>query len=143
MSPDGQNLACICFRGFGNGPNAGADVPKSDFLGMRGVLSVLKVPSDAQLAQMTADVLAYNGLVDAAADRKAMSSPLIPAEPGHPSKEIKYVVFITKENHTYDTIFDRIPGANHDPSLLRWGLNQTIRADKQPTLDRGGRDDES
>ena len=134
LSPDGQDLACICFRGFGNGPNAGADVPKSDFLGMRGVLSVLKVPSDAQLAQMTADVLAYNGLVDAAADRKAMCSPLIPAEPGHPSKEIKYVVFITKENHTYDTIFDRIPGANHDPSLLRWGLNQTIRADKQPTL---------
>ena len=65
LSPDGQQLACICFRGFGNGPNAGADVPKSDFLGMRGVLSVLKVPSDTELAQMTADVLAYNGMVDA------------------------------------------------------------------------------
>ncbi len=138
LSPDGQYLACICFRGFGNGPNAGASVPKSDFLSLRGVLSVLKVPSDTQLAQMTTDVLAYNGLVDAAADRKAMSSPLIPTEPGHPSKEIKYVVFITKENHTYDTIFDRIPGANHDPSLLRWGLNQTIRADKQPTLEGVG-----
>ena len=138
LSPDGQYLACICFRGFGNGPNAGASVPKSDFLSLRGVLSVLKVPSDTQLAQMTTDVLAYNGLVDAAADRKAMSSSLIPTEPGHPSKEIKYVVFITKENHTYDTIFDRIPGANHDPSLLRWGLNQTIRADKQPTLEGVG-----
>ena len=138
LSPDGQHLACICFRGFGNGPNAGSDVPKSDFLGMRGVLSVLKVPSDTQLAQMTADVLSYNGLVDGAAERQAMSSPLIPTSPGHPSKEIKYVVFITKENHTYDTIFDRIPGANHDPTLLRWGLNQTIRDDKQPTLEGVG-----
>jgi YVTN family beta-propeller protein len=134
MSADGQHLACICFRGFGNGPNAGSHVPKSDFLSMRGVLSVLKVPSDVQLAQMTADVLAYNGLVDAAAERASMSSPLIPAIPGQPSKEIKYVVFITKENHTFDTIFDRIPGANHDPTLLRWGLNQTIGDKNQPTL---------
>jgi len=51
------------------------------------------------------------------------------------SKEIKYVVFITKENHTYDTIFDRIPGAKHDPKLLRWGLHQTITGKDQPTLE--------
>jgi len=45
------------------------------------------------------------------------------------------VVFITKENHTFDTIFDRVPGAKHDPSLLRWGLNQTITEKGQPTLE--------
>ena len=53
---------------------------------------------------------------------------------GRASKKIKYVVFITKENHTYDTIFDRIPGARHDPSLLRWGLHQTVEEKGQPTL---------
>ena len=83
---------------------------------------------------MTADVLANNGIVDRQADLPTMSSPVIPTVPGESSKQIKYVVFITKENHTYDTIFDRIPGANHDPSLLRWGLHQTIAADGQPTL---------
>lgn len=138
LSPDGRKLACINFRGFGNGPNAGKEIPKSEFLGMRGVLSVLDVPTDGELKKMTADVLAFNGIVDASADREKMASPVIPTVPGKVSKEIKYVVFITKENHTYDTIFDRIPGAKHDPSLLRWGLHQTLRQEGQPTLEDVG-----
>jgi YVTN family beta-propeller protein len=135
LSPDGRQLVCICFRGFGNGPNAGQHIPKSQFLGMRGVVSVLDVPSDAELKTMTANVLTYNGIVDHGADRAKMSSPVIPTVPGKDSKQIKYVVFITKENHTFDTIFDRIPGTENDPSLLRWGLHQTIREKGQPTLE--------
>jgi len=134
LSPDGRQLVCICFRGFGNGPNAGQNIPKSDFLGMRGVVSVLDVPSDAELATMTADVLACNGMVDRRADRDKMSSAVVPNAPGEESEQIKYVVFLTKENHTYDTIFDRIPGANDDPSLLRWGHHQTIEGKGQPKL---------
>jgi YVTN family beta-propeller protein len=138
LSPDGRKLVCICFRGFGNGPNAGKEIPKSDFLGMRGVVSILDVPSDVELKTMTADVLAFNGIVDRRAARATMSSPIIPTSSGKLSKEIKYVVFIAKENHTYDTIFDRIPGAKHDPSLLRWGLHQTIKGEGQPTLEDVG-----
>ncbi len=134
ISPDGRKLVCICFRGFGNGPNAGHAIPKSEFLNMRGVLSVLDIPSPAELDKMTAQVLHNNGIENRDSDRPAMSSPLIPTAAGHASKEIKCVVFITKENHTYDTIFDRIPGANDDPSLLRWGLHQTIRHQGQPSL---------
>ena len=140
ISPDGRSLACICFRGFGNGPNAGKDMPKSEFLGMRGLLSVLAVPTDAELATMTVNVLANNGIVDRQADLPTMSSPVIPTAPRESSEQIKYVVFITKENHTYDTIFDRVPGANHDPGLLRWGLHQTIEAAGQPDLNDVGGD---
>jgi YVTN family beta-propeller protein len=134
ISPDGRQLVCVCFRGFGNGPNAGRDIPNSEFLGMRGVVGILDVPSDSQLKTMTADVLVYNGIVDDRADRATISSPVIPMVPGDTSEQIKYVVFITKENHTFDTIFDHVPGAKHDPGLLRWGLHQTIRGDGQPTL---------
>jgi YVTN family beta-propeller protein len=134
VSPDGKSLACICFRGFGNGPNAGSNVPKSPFLGLRGVLTVMDIPGDDRLPELTGRVLAYNGMEDKEADRKALSSPVIPTVPGTASEQIRYVVFITKENHTFDAIFDRIPGARHDPSLLRWGLHQTIRQDGQPTL---------
>ncbi|HZT40679.1 MAG TPA: alkaline phosphatase family protein, partial [Chthonomonadaceae bacterium] len=107
----------------------------SPFLGMKGLLTIVDVPTDAQLRRLTADVLAYNGIVDRSADRAAMSSPLIPTTPGVTSPQIQYVVFITKENHTYDTIFDHIPGANDDPDLLRWGYHQKIEAPGQPTLD--------
>lgn len=138
ISPDGRRLAAICFKGFGNGPNLGQQVPKTTFQGMRGVVSILDTPSTAGLPQLTARVLENNGMVDREADRAAMSSPLIPAVAGRASREIKYVVFITKENHTYDAIFDRIPGAKHDPSLLRWGLHQTIKQDGQPTLEDVG-----
>ncbi|MGP8234767.1 MAG: YncE family protein, partial [Limisphaerales bacterium] len=75
ISPDGRKLACICFRGFGNGPNAGQFVPKSEFLHMRGVLSLIDVPSPAELDKLTAQVLRNNGLEDRESDRVAMSSP--------------------------------------------------------------------
>jgi YVTN family beta-propeller protein len=138
VSPDGRRLACISFKGFGNGPNAGSQIPKSDFLGLRGVISILDRPSDSDLQRMTERVLENNGIVDRQADRAALSSPLIPGIPGRASREIKYVVFITKENHTFDTVFDRVPGARHDPSLLRWGLRQTIKGNGQPTLEDMG-----
>jgi len=113
ISPDGRHLACISFKGFGNGPNAGRQIPKSDFLAMRGVISILDQPSGGALQKMTERVLECNGMVDHEANRAAVY-PVIPGIPGRASREIKYVVFITKENHTYDTIFDRVPGARHD-----------------------------
>ncbi len=138
VSPDGRHLASIAFKGFGNGPNAGQHIPKSEFLGLRGAITLVDVPADAELRTMTERVLENNGMVDRQADRAAMSTPVIPGIPGRASKEIKYVVFITKENHTYDAIFDRVPGARHDPTLLRWGLHQTLKEDGQPTLDDVG-----
>ncbi|MBC8138430.1 MAG: bifunctional YncE family protein/alkaline phosphatase family protein, partial [Fibrella sp.] len=135
LSPDGRKLLTICFRGFGNGPNGGKNIPKSPYLGMKGALVVADIPTNAALAGMTRDTLTYNGIVDKSADRAALSSPVIPTQIGKLSPQIKYVVFITKENHTYDAIFDRIPGANDDPSLLRWGLKQKITDPKQPTLE--------
>jgi YVTN family beta-propeller protein len=135
ISPDGKKIGCISFRGFGNGPSAGAKRPTDPFMGIRGAFTTLDTPANGELHQLTADTLAYNGIVDSRNDRDALSTPVIPAIPGKPSNEIKYVVFITKENHTYDTIFDHIPGANDDSSLLRWGYHQKISGEGQPTLE--------
>lgn len=135
VSDDGRRLLCISFRGIGNGPKGSANLPDSPYLGMKGLLTIVDVPTVYPLAGMTRDVLAYNGIVNRSADRPKMSSPVVPTTPGKVSEQIKYVVFITKENHTYDTIFDHIPGANDDPSLLRWGYHQKITAPGQPTLE--------
>lgn len=134
ISPNGKNLICVNFRGFGSGPNAGKRIPKSKFLGMQGAITVLSTPTNAELKPLTQVVLENNGIINRSGHRASMSSPLIPTTPGTHSEEIKYVVFITKENHTYDTIFDRVPGANDDPSLLRWGYKQNISSPNQPTL---------
>ncbi len=125
VSPDGRRLAVTCFKGFGNGPSGGTQAPKDEFMKMRGVLSLLDTPDDVALAAMTQQTLDNNGIVDRSVDREAM---------GTLPKEIKHVVFITKENHTFDTIFDRVPGTKNDPSLLRWGLNQTVEEKGLPTL---------
>ncbi len=134
LSPDGKKLGSICFRGFGSGPNAGKNIPKSDFLHMKGAFITLDIPNSAQLQQMTQDVLTYNGMINKIVDLPAMASAVVPTVPGKISEQIKYVIFITKENHTYDTIFDHIPGANDDPSLLKWGYHQTISGAGVPTL---------
>jgi YVTN family beta-propeller protein len=135
VSPDGKSLFCICFKGFGNGPSAGKNRPADPFMNMAGVFTILPVPQEGELPALTARVLTYNGMTDRSADLAGMSSPVIPATPGMTSEQIKYVVFITKENHTYDTIFDRVPGANDDPSLLRWGYHQRIEGKGQPALE--------
>ena len=99
---------------------------------------MLDTPTAGALPELTAQVLRNNGIENHAEDRSAMSSPVIPDVPGRASREIKYVVFITKENHTFDAIFDRVAGARHDPSLLRWGLHQTIQQKGQPSLEDVG-----
>lgn len=134
VSPDGKRLCVICFRGFGSGPSAGANRSKSPFANMKGVFTTLTIPPDSALTALTRTVRLNNGLVDSRADRAKLASPVIPTEPGKVSAQIKYVVFITKENHTFDAIFDRVPGSKNDPSLLQWGLHQTIEAPGQPTL---------
>ncbi len=138
LDADGTNLSCICFKGFGNGPNAGPNVPKDKFGGMKGVFLSIPVPAGAELPNLTHKVLAYNGIVDAAKDYPKMKSPVWSNLLGKRSEQIKYVVFITKENHSFDTIFDRVPGSKNDPSLLQWGHDQTIKADGQPTLEHVG-----
>jgi YVTN family beta-propeller protein len=135
LSKDGAKLACICFKGFGNGPSAGSNMPKDPFAHLRGSFHTIPVPTDAELPKMTQTVLANNGIVDATADYEKMKSPVWSNVLGKKSDQIKYVVFITKENHTYDTIFDRIPGANDDPSLLQWGNDVTVKEKGQPTLE--------
>jgi DNA-binding beta-propeller fold protein YncE len=133
-SVDGKTLACICFKGFGNGANAGPNVATDPFAHLRGSFHTIPMPSDSQLQAMTATVLKDNGIIDASADYQAMKSPVWSNLIGKRSEQIKYVVFITKENHTFDTIFDRVPGSENDPALLRWGLDQKISATGEPTL---------
>jgi DNA-binding beta-propeller fold protein YncE len=128
LSADGRKLAVTALLGVGSGWR---DEPKKRFVhAYRGTVSVLDVPTGPQLASYTTAVAESNRLQ--LADRsvpepaaRASAQPIpIPARSGEPST-IEHVVFIIKENRTYDQVFGDLPQGNGDPSLVMFGRDIT------------------
>lgn len=132
VSSDGKRLFVASQKGLGRGPQGMAHLrPASDerhgLAPMPGMATTLPVPTDAELAGWTQEVLRNNGLLprpDVLAKREP--SP-VPALPGRPSDQIQHVVFITKENHTFDGIFGGLEGARSHEEYAEWGVNGWIR----------------
>jgi len=133
VSPDGEKLIVANAKGFGSGPNGGRDFeagPEGTYIGnlMKGTVTVLEIPSDTELEELTRQVEANNFRVDRAdADRFAWRSenpiPLYGRERPSP---IKHIVFISKENRTYDEVFGQIEQGKGDPTLARYGRHATF-----------------
>jgi hypothetical protein len=70
-------------------------------------------------------VLANNGLVARSAPKTDQS--VLSLLPGTASKQIKHVVFITKENHTFDGIFGGLKGAKGEPDYAEFGINGWLK----------------
>jgi YVTN family beta-propeller protein len=89
-----------------------------------GTLSLVSIPSSRQLKQFTAIAL-HNMRYG------ALSEARLPARPGQPPRPVpervgepsvfKHVVYIIKENRTYDQVLGDIPEGNGDPSLCIFG----------------------
>ena len=123
LSRDGTQLAVGTLLGVGSGwQNAPARRYVHSY---RGTVNVVSIPDDAQLASYTTAV-AENNRVATARDqldpaRTRGTTPLpVPARAGDPSL-IEHVVYIIKENRTYDQIFGDLPRGNGDPSLVMFG----------------------
>ena len=116
VSADGNTLFVANSKGRGAGPdnatppdNLGS--PKHSALGS---VSVILVPSQRQLDDYTERVLANNWLAvkpvrgkDGDHDDDDDRNP-IPSRAGEPSRVIKHVIFINKENSTFDQLFGDI-----------------------------------
>ncbi|MCC6445947.1 MAG: hypothetical protein IT210_21150 [Armatimonadetes bacterium] len=118
LSPDGGRLYVANAKGFGSGPNAGKDFargPEGTSIGrlMKGSVSIMQTPQDKDLAALTRRVLANNG---------ALAAP--PKPQGLPP--IRHILFITKENRTFDEVFGALPGVRGDASLSRYGVPQKV-----------------
>ncbi|HEY8717465.1 bifunctional YncE family protein/alkaline phosphatase family protein [Pengzhenrongella sp.] len=111
-------------KGLGAGPNDGPGHPNPEssaptspdqYSGsmITGTLSSFDVPSGAQLARATAQV-ATNNRPDTA------TGEVIPRQPGQPSP-IKHVIYVVKENRTYDQELGSLGRGNGDPSLNLFG----------------------
>ncbi len=133
VSQDGKKLIVANAKGFGSGPNGGKTFnlgPEGSYIGslMKGTVQVMDIPSDDQLPALTQQVIANNfkfTLSDDAVFENRKDNP-IPLYPGEKESPIKHIVFISKENRTYDEVFGQIEKAKGDPSIARYGKNASF-----------------
>jgi YVTN family beta-propeller protein len=115
VDPTGTTLFATNMKGLGAGPHLDPTTYWPAFMG--GTLSRIPVPNATQLAAYTAQV--------AANDRFGVTPTIpagsvIPAHPGDPTP-ITHVIYVMKENRTYDQILGDLGRGNGDPSLSIFG----------------------
>jgi DNA-binding beta-propeller fold protein YncE len=123
-------LAILSAKGYGAGPNGGQFFKETElgtYVGdiQLGTFQSVQVPDDATLARYTAQVKQHTFKAVAFKDDK--TNPCPPA-PGLRESPIRHIVYITKENRTFDEVLGQIKGANGDASLARFGTDVTIVA---------------
>ena len=93
---------------------------------IEGSVQTIPVPNSTQLAAQTQQVLANNRLAEigsASPTTVTSANPL--AAINLKAGKIKHVIYIVKENRTYDQILGDEPGGNGDPSLVLFGRDVT------------------
>jgi len=137
VSPDGTTLAVGTLLGVGSGAGSTRGSPGKwgrYVHSVRGSVNVITVPTDAELAAYTTSVarndrltLVGRGVAASVAPRRGVPARAVPERPGEPSL-IDRVVFIIKENRTYDQIFGDMGRGASDSSLVIYGRDVTPNA---------------
>jgi DNA-binding beta-propeller fold protein YncE len=112
LSLDKQQL--LVANGYGFGSVAPAKGPGRSYKDRAGVVSLVPLTELNNLARHTAQVLADNHAPGAA-----------PAAKGQTPKPIEHVIYVIKENRTYDQVFGDIASGNGDASLAIFGRDVT------------------
>jgi YVTN family beta-propeller protein len=140
VSPDGKFIAVSTLLGVGSGWNSPGLLSREKKLGMkpelnmhrryvhadRGTVQIVAVPAEEELARFSIAVAENNHMglpseflntevAQRKPDPQAVPRP-IPARPGEPST-IDHVVYIIKENRSYDQYFGSLGKGNGDPTL--------------------------
>jgi DNA-binding beta-propeller fold protein YncE len=142
-SKDGSTLYVANGKGYGAGPNGGPDFqkgPEGDYIGdiTKGTVSIITVPSADQLAAQTQRVISNNGFSGVAEPKPRPADFPIPS--AGPSARIRHVVFVIKENRTFDEVLGDVRAiggekVNGDPSLARWGVDAQVHDMGEPDLE--------
>ncbi len=133
VSPDGKKLLVANAKGYGSGPNGGRNFvsgPEGSYIGslMKGTVEVLDIPGDEELKKLTKQVIDNNFSFDLATSDSFnwRSNNPVPLTPVMKKSPIKYIIFISKENRTYDEILGQVKGADGDSTIARYGRNVTF-----------------
>ncbi len=125
LSNDEKEIYIISCRGLGAGPNGGQDFVapvQGAYVGDIQLASFQKVkmPSDAELASYTKQSIDNTFIETTIMDDG--NNPLPPL-PGFRKSPIKHVVYITKENRSYDEVFGQLKSGAGDSTLARYGVH--------------------
>lgn len=138
-------------RGYGAGPNGGTGFvkpPAGTYIGdiQLGTFQAISVPTVAQLVDYTKQVLANTYQTVTVTDDGKNPLPILPNAARPKSRKsptgqtpIKYIVYITKENRTYDEVLGQLETGKGDSTLARFGMNVTIKTKINTTRGNSGR----
>jgi DNA-binding beta-propeller fold protein YncE len=122
LSRDGSHLFILNGKGEGTGPNLGGEDIEQKMIG---TLSLTPVPDEAGLREGAARVHRNNTApLGFFPDRCLGRAHPLPRTPGEPSP-IKHVIFVLRENKTYDQNLGDLEGTHGDPSLVMFGEEHT------------------
>ncbi|MBT9490644.1 MAG: phosphoesterase, partial [Rubrivivax sp.] len=89
-----------------------------------GTFQTIDMPNESELAAYTQEVK-NNTYQEFSA--KGRGNKILSLDKNKQAQSpIKHIVYITKENRTYDEIFGQFQGANGDSTIARYGINQTV-----------------
>jgi YVTN family beta-propeller protein len=133
VSPNGKKLVVANAKGFGSGPNGGRNFgigAEGSYIGnlMKGTVEVIDIPDETGLKQLSQKVIDNNFSFEKASSEKFSwreNNP-VPLTPAVNVSPIRHIVFISKENRTYDEIFGQISKAQGDSTIARYGRNATF-----------------
>lgn len=128
LSKDENEMYVISCRGYGAGPNGGKDFIKpiqGTYVGdiQLATFQKIQMPSAVQLAAYTKQSINNTMQELKIVDDKKNPLPPLPKLRESP---IKYIVYITKENRTYDEVLGQMTTGKGDATLARYGVNVNV-----------------
>jgi YVTN family beta-propeller protein len=133
-SKDGKRLFVANGKGVASAANPRGPQPTkprdhdTQYIGalLKGTVSLIDLPGKTKLAQLTRRVYANSPYTDELlkSARAPRVKTAIPVRIGEPSP-IKHVIYVIKENRTYDQVLGDMPEGNGDPELCLFGEEVT------------------
>ena len=128
VSADGRTLFVANIKGHGSLSQPRPKEKGKNSHDHLGSVSVIDVPQPAALARYTAQVHTNNRLSFSLAGlekpRTGIKPVPVPQRHGEPSV-FKHVIYVIKENRTYDQVFGDMKEGNGDPKLVMFGEKVT------------------
>jgi YVTN family beta-propeller protein len=128
LSRDARTLFISSAKGLGSGPNGGTgfvEPERGRHPGdiMQGTLQIVPVPDQAALDQYTRQVIANTYVTRELTREERAGLPLANSPVRGP---IKHIVFVVKENRTFDQVFGQRAGLRGDAANTTLGMHMRV-----------------